>query len=148
MRMFLLLLGFLFVSVVALPLLSVTVARLVIDDGIEGFRGDPIAYKVASKAYAMAEAYRDNPMQRLTAPAGRVVAVTFKPGHCLQPSATAAQPLSSSPTGYPSLAKVPDQPDAAVLREYTARVRFYTFFGYPVEDVYVECGGDSASTQR
>ncbi len=148
MRMLLLLLGFLFVSVVALPLLSVTAARLIIDDGIESFRSDPVAYKVASKAYAMAQVHRDNPIQRLMAPAGRVVAVTRKPGHCVQPPATAARPSTNNPTGYPSLAKVPEQPDAAVLREYTAQVRFYTFFGYPVEDVYVECGGDSASAQR
>lgn len=124
MRMLLFVLGFLFVSVVALPLLSVTVARLVIDDGIESFRSDPVAYKVAGKAHALAQAHRDNPIQRLIAPAARVMAVTHKPGHCPQS---------------------PDQPDAAVLREYTAQVRFHTFFGYPVEDVYIECGGESAS---
>lgn len=126
MRILLLLLGFLFFSVVGLPLLSITVARLVVDDGIENFRGDPVAYEVARRAYVMAEAHRDNPMQRLIAPAARVVAVTRKPGHC---------PPSSG---------ADFRPDAAVLREYTAQVRFHTFFGYPVEDVYIECGGDSA----
>jgi hypothetical protein len=35
-----------------------------------------------------------------------------------------------------------------VLREYTAQVRFHTFFGYPVEDVYLQCGGEYASGSR
>ena len=79
MRILLLALGFLLVSVVVLPLLSITVGRLVIDDGIESFRGDPLAYKVARNAYDMAQRHRDNAVQRLFAPAARVVAVTFKP---------------------------------------------------------------------
>lgn len=120
MRVLLLALGFLFVSVVALPLLSVALGRVIVDDGIDSFRGDPVAYAVARNAHVLADAHRDNLIQRLVAPAGRVIAVTFKPGHCAQP------------------------PDSNRLREYTALVRFHTFFGYPVEDVYVECGGESA----
>jgi len=145
--MILRILVFLFISMVALPLLSVTVGLLAVDDGIESFRSDPVAYKVARNAYRIAQASRDNPVQRLIAPAGRVVAVTRKPGHCLQPAADVrAQTPSSSQVGRPSLGKASEDPDAAVMREYTAQVRFHTFFGYPTEDVYVECGGDSVSS--
>ena len=121
MRVLLLALGVLFVSMVVLPLLSVALGRVIVDDGIDSFRDDPVAYAVARNAHVLADAHRDNLIQRLVAPAGRVVAVTFKPGHC-------------------ALA-----PGSNRLREYTALVRFHTFFGYPVEDVYVECGGESAS---
>ncbi|MBL8198197.1 MAG: hypothetical protein JNJ67_04620, partial [Chromatiales bacterium] len=120
MRVLLLALGVLFVSVVVLPLLSVALGRVLVDDGIDSFRGDPVAYAVARNAHVLADAHRDNLIQRLIAPAGRVIAVTFEPGHCAQP------------------------PGSNRLREYTAQVRFHTFFGYPVEDVYVECGGESA----
>ena len=147
MRMFLSILAFLFVAVVVLPLLSVTVGRLFSDDGIESFRNDPVAYKVARKAFVAAQLYRDNPVQRLMAPVGRVVAVTLKPGHCLQPSAGAGtQTPSNSMAGRRSFGKASEDPDAPVMREYTAQVRFNTFFGYPIEDVYVECGGDSVSS--
>ena len=148
MRIILLALGFLFVSMVALPLLSVTVGRLVIDDGIESFRSDPVTYKVAKSAFVAAQRDRDNLIQRLVAPAGRVVAVTRKPGHCRQLAASVrSRSPSSGQAGRPSLQKAPDTPDAAVMREYTAQVRFHTFFGYPVEDVYVECGGDSVGNR-
>ncbi len=144
MRILLLALGFLLVSVVVLPLLSITVGRLVIDDGIESFRGDPLAYKVARNAYDMAQRHRDSAFQRLVAPAGRVVAVTFKPGHCLKAASSASLPSSNDKVRRPALGKTSADPDAAVMREYTAQVRFHTFFGYPVEDVFLECGGDSA----
>jgi hypothetical protein len=124
MRLLLLALGFLFVSMVALPLLSVALGRAIVDDGIEAFRNDPVAWAVAGDAHALADAHRDKLIQRLVAPAGRVIAVTFKPGHC-------------------RLAPDPARPAAALLREYTAQVRFHTFFGYPIEDIYVECGGES-----
>lgn len=145
MRILLLALGFLLVSMVALPLLSITVGRLVIDDGIESFRSDPLAYKVARNAYDLAQRHRDNPVQRLVAPAARVVAVTFKPGHCLNAASSGSLPSSNGKARRPSLGKTSADPDAAVMREYTAQVRFHTFFGYPVEDVFVECGGDSVS---
>lgn len=142
MRILLIALGFLLVSVVVLPLLSVTVALLGVDDGIESFRSDPVAYEVAKSAFRAAQASRDNPIQRLVAPAGRVVAVTRKPGHCLQPVSSVREQLPpNGQAGRPSLAQEPEHPDAAVMREYTALVRFHNFFGYPVEDVYVECGG-------
>lgn len=146
--MLLRILAFLFVSVVVLPLLSVTVGRLIIDDGIEHFHSDPVAYKVARNAFVAAQLHRDNPIQRIMAPAGRVVAVTLKPGHCRQPAGSVRSQLpSGGQAGRPSLAAAPGDPDAAVMREYIAQVRFHTFFGYPVEDVYVECGGDSASSR-
>ena len=147
MRMILRILVFLFISMVALPLLSVTVGLLAVDDGIESFRNDPVVYKVARKAFVAAQLYRENPVQRLMAPVGRVVAVTLKPGHCLQPSAdVGTQTPSNSMAGRRSFGKASEDPDAAVMREYTAQVRFNTFFGYPIEDVYVECGGDSVSS--
>jgi hypothetical protein len=146
MRLPLLALGFLFVSMVALPLLSVALGRVIVADGIDSFRSDPVAWAVARNAHVMADAHRDNLLQRLVAPAGRVIAVTFKPGHCTQPPGGSSRVRSKQPARRPALAQSPVQPDAAVLREYTAQVRFHTFFGYPVEDVYVECGGESAST--
>ena len=81
MRVLLLALGFLFVSIVALPLLSVALGRVIVDDGIDSFRSDPVAWAVARNAHVMADAHRDNLIQRLMAPAGRVIAVTLKPGH-------------------------------------------------------------------
>lgn len=145
MRILLLAMGFLLVSVVALPLLSITVGRLVVDDGIENFRSDPLAYKVARNAYDLAQRHRDNAVQRLFAPAARVVAVTFKPGHCLKAASSVSSPSSNGQGRRPSPGKASADPDAAALREYTAQVRFHTFFGYPVEDVFLECGGDSVS---
>lgn len=147
MRILLLALGFLFVSMVALPLLSVTLGRLIVDDGIERFRNDPAAYAVARNAHVMADLHRDNLVQRLVAPAGRVVAVTLKPGHCAQAPGAGSRQVLKRRVGRSSLANDPGQPAPAVLREYTAQVRFHTFFGYPVEDVYVECGGDSVSNR-
>jgi uncharacterized protein (DUF58 family) len=146
--MLLLVLGFLFLSMVALPLLSITVGRLLVDDGIESFRSDPLTYKVARHAFVAAQLYRDSAVQRLIAPAGRVVSVTLKPGHCPQPVSSVRQqlPLNRLP-GRPALEKGPEDPDATVMREYTAQVRFHTFFGYPIEEVYLECGGDSVSNQ-
>jgi hypothetical protein len=144
MRVLLLALGFLFVSMVALPLLSVALGRVIVDDGIDGFRSDPVAYAAARNALVLADAHRDNLIQRLVAPAGRVIAVTFKPGHCGQPPGSSVRPALQRPVRRPALAKDPAQPPAALLREYTAQVRFHTFFGYPVEDVHVECGGESA----
>jgi hypothetical protein len=148
MRVPLLALGFLFVSVVALPLLSVALGRVIVDDGIDSFRDDPVAYAVARNAHVLADAHRDNLIQRLVAPAGRVIAVTFKPGHCALAPGGSAGPAFQRPARRPALAKDPAQPPAALLREYTAQVRFHTFFGFPVEDVYVECGGEYVSGSR
>lgn len=142
MRLLLLALGFLFLSMVALPLLSVALGRVVVDDGIDRFRNDPAAWAVARNAHALADAHRDNLIQRLVAPAGQVIAVTRKPGHCAQAPGSSARPPLNRRAARPALAPVPAQPAAALLREYTAQVRFHTFFGYPVEDVYVECGGE------
>ncbi|MBM4220399.1 MAG: hypothetical protein FJ170_00450 [Gammaproteobacteria bacterium] len=143
MRTVLLALGFLFLSMVALPLLSITLGRVLIDDGIDSFRNDPVAYAVARDAHALADAHRDNLLQRLMAPAGRVVAVTLKPGHCMQAPGSSSRRVLDRRARRPALAPDPARPAAALLREYTAQVRFHTFFGYPVEDVYVECGGES-----
>ncbi len=143
MRLLLLALGFLFVSMVALPLLSVALGRVIVTDGIDSFRSDPAAWAVARNAHVMADAHRDNLIRRLVAPAGRVVAVTLRPGHCKQPSGSGSRPALDRRARRSSLAQDPAQPDAAVLRQYTAQVRFHTFFGYPVEDVYLECGGES-----
>jgi hypothetical protein len=143
MRVLLLALGFLFVSMVALPLLSVALGRLIVDDGIDSFRSDPAAWAVARNAHVMADAHRDNLLQRLMAPAGRVIAVTLRPGHCRQSAGSGSRPTPARPARRPSLEPGPAQPAAAVLREYTAQVRFHTFFGYPVEDVYLQCGGES-----
>ena len=148
MRVLLLALGVLFVSVVVLPLLSVALGRVLVDDGIDSFRGDPVAYAVARTAHVLADAHRDNLIQRLIAPAGRVIAVTFEPGHCVQPPGSSVRPALQRPTRRPALAQGPAQLPAALLREYTAQVRFHTFFGYPVEDVYLECGGEYASGSR
>lgn len=145
MRLLLLALGFLFVSMVALPLLSVALGRVIVDDGIDRFRNDPAAWAVARNALARADAHRDNLIQRLVAPAGRVIAVTRKPGHCVQAPGSSLRPLTNRRAARPALTPDPAQPAAAVLREYTAQVRFHTFFGYPVEDVHVECGGERVS---
>lgn len=142
MRLLLLALGFLFLSMVALPLLSVALGRVIVDDGIDRFRNDPAAWAVARNAHALADAHRDNLIQRLVAPAGQVIAVTLKPGHCAQAPGSSPQPPLNRRAARPALAPVPAQPAAALLREYTAQVRFHTFFGYPVEDVNVECGGE------
>jgi hypothetical protein len=145
MRLLLLALGFLFLSMVALPLLSVTLGRVLVDDGIDRFRNDPAAWAVARNAVALADAHRDHPIQRLIAPAGRVVAVTLRPGHCKLAPGSSARLVLDRRARRPALAQDPAQPAAALLREYTAQVRFHTFFGYPVEDVLVECGGESVS---
>jgi hypothetical protein len=143
MRVLLLALGFLFVSMVALPLLSVALGRVIVDDGIDAFRSDPVAWAVARNAHAMADLHRDNLIQRLMAPAGRVIAVTLKPGHCRQLPGSSSRLVLDRRARRPALAQDPAQPAAALLREYTAQVRFHTFFGYPVEDVYLQCGGES-----
>jgi hypothetical protein len=103
MRVLLLALGFLFVSMVALPLLSVALGRVLVDDGIDSFRSDPAAWAVARNAHVMADAHRDNLLQRLMAPAGRVIAVTLRPGHCRQPAGSASRPASVAATGPPAL---------------------------------------------
>jgi hypothetical protein len=92
------------------------VARRTIDDGIEQFGADPVAYAVAKQAHAMAWlAYVDHP-DRLLVAAVRVVEVAHRPGHC--------QDRSGDPT-----------------RDYVARVRFHTFFGLPFGDIHLTCGG-------
>jgi hypothetical protein len=143
MRVLLLALGLLFLSMVVLPLLSVALGRVIIDDGIDSFRNDPVAYAVAADAHALADAHRDNLIQRLVAPAGRVIAVTFKPGHCRLAPGSSSRRVLERRTRRPALAQDPARPAAALLREYTAQVRFHTFFGYPIEDIHVECGGES-----
>ncbi len=131
--------------VLMLPPVGLAVARWSVDDGIDGFQADPIAHVVAKRAYAIAWVHRDNPIQRMLSPAARVVAVTRASGHCTSPE----------PRGYvvrsrpgASLTRTPPQPVDRVVREYTALVRFYSFFEYPADDVYITCGGSSASSRR
>ncbi len=112
---------------VALPAVGLAVAKWSIEDGTDSFRSDPIEHEVARRAYSMAWVHRDNPIQRLLSPAGRVVAVTQAPGHC---------------------ASKPGLLNDRAIREYTALVRFYTFFGYPAGDVYLSCGGTAASSRK
>ena len=102
---------------------GLVVTRWTVDEGIDRFRGDPVAHAIAREAYMMAWVHRDNPIQRALAPAARVVAVERKPGHCR--GSLTPEPL---------------------LRDYTARVRFYTAFRIPMADVYITCGGGSASS--
>ena len=127
-----------------LPPVGLAVARWSVDDGIDGFQADPIAHEVAKRAYSMAWVHRDNPIQRMLSPAGRVVAVTRAPAHCT----TSKRRIYGSSRPGASLMRIPPQPIDRVIREYTALVRFYSFFGYPVSDVYISCGGSSASSQR
>ncbi len=98
-----------------------------VDAGIDRFRADPVAHAFARRAYRMAWVHRDNPIQRALAPAARVVAVERKPEHC----ARRESPAPESP-----------------FRAYTARVRFYTVFRLPMADVYITCGGRSASSSN
>lgn len=104
---------------------GLVVTRWTVDEGIDRFRADPVAHAIAGRAYMMAWVHRDNPIQRALAPAARVVAVERKPGHCTRRGSPTPEPL---------------------LRDYTARVRFYTVFRLPMADVYLTCGGRSASS--
>ena len=103
------------------------VTRWTVDAGIDRFRADPVEHAIAREAYLMAWVHRDNPIQRALAPAARVVAVERKPGHC-----TRSESLT------------PESP----FRDYTARVRFYTVFRLPMANVYITCGGRSASSRN
>ena len=137
--------SFFLLILLVLPPIGLAVARWSVDDGIDGFQADPIAHEVAKRAHSMAWVHRDNPIQRILSPAGRVVAVTRAPEHCKSPEVSNFV-LPSRPGA--SLTRVPPRPIDSAVREYTALVRFYSFFRYPVSDVYISCGGSSASSLR
>ena len=134
-------------GLVALPIIEVVVVVSITDDGIDSFRDDPVGHWVAQEAYAFAWVHRDNPIQRVLAPAARVVMVQRMPEHCTTPRGWSGYgPSNGDPPSFPALAPGPESPYADVEREYIAQVRFYTFFGYPVDDVYITC--NSASSRR
>lgn len=146
MRKFLGLLAATFVGVTAVAVLGIAVALLIVDDGTDRFRSDPLAYSVANEALRMSRVHRDHPLQRLLTPAARVVAVTRLVGHCNNRAQDLVQPAGSAQPGFPALAQFPDPPREIGVHEYTALVRFYTAFGIPAGDVYLTCGGSSATS--
>jgi hypothetical protein len=93
--------------------------RFLVSDGVDRFRDDRARYAVASAAYEAAWLLNDNPVARALLPAARVTAVESEPGSC--------------PPGEPGS----DSPHA----QYTARVRFFTFFAIPGPSMVVTCGG-------
>ena len=124
-----------------LPPVGLAVAVWAVDDGIDRFQADPVVHGVAQRAYASAWMHRDNPIQRLLTPAARVVAVTRAPELC-----KSREPLVYVPLPRPGASLVPSPPHGG--REYVALVRFYSFFGYPMSDVYITCGGSAGSSIR
>jgi len=134
-------------GLVLLPTVGLVVAVLITDDGIDSFSDDPVAHWVAKEAYRMAWVHRYNPIQRILAPVARVVLVTRVAGHCTTPKAWFG--YESLPNDRPSLPAIgpgPKSPFADVEREYISQVRFYTLFGYPVNDVFLTCGNSSVSS--
>ena len=127
--------------ILLLPPVGLAVAVWIVDDGIDRFQADPVVHEVAQRAYSMAWIHRDNPIQRVLAPAARVVTVTRAPELC-----TSREPRAYIPPPSPRASLVPGPPHAG--REYVALVRFYSFFGYPMSDVYTTCGGSAASSIR
>ncbi len=135
------------VGLVALLAVGLVVAILITDDGIEGFSDDPAAYRVAQEAYKMAWVHRDNPIQRVLTPAARVVLVARLAGHCTSPNGwSGTRSLPNDRSSVPAIGPRPDSPFTDVEREYISQVRFYTFFGYPVANVFLTCGNSSASS--
>ena len=130
-----------FLLILLLPPVGLAVAIWFVDDGIDRFQADPVVHEVAQRAYSMAWIHRDNPIQRLLTPAARVVTVIRAPELC-----TSREPRAYVPPPNPRASLVPSPPDAG--REYVALVRFYSFFGYPMSDVYITCGGSAASSIR
>lgn len=100
-------------------LVGFSLPRVLIHDGVKGFRGDPLAVVVAERAYNAAWMLNDNPLARVLLPAARVQNVEVVPGSC--------------PSGWPGYG----EPDA----DYTTHVRFYTLFAIPGPTVSVSCGG-------
>ena len=127
--------------ILMLPPVGLAVAAWIVDDGIDRFQADPVVHEVAQRAYSMAWVHRDNPIQRLLTPAARVVTVIRAPELC-----TSREPRAYVPPPNPRASLVPSPPDAG--REYVALVRFYSFFGYPMSDVYTTCGGSAGSSIR
>ena len=127
--------------ILLLPPVGLAVAVWIVDDGIDRFQADPVVHEVARRAYSMAWIHRDNPIQRVLAPAARVVTVTRAPGLC-----TSREPRAYVPPPSSRASLVPSPSHAG--REYVALIRFYSFFGYPMSDVYTTCGGSAASSIR
>lgn len=101
------------ISVVALGVISNV---LLLNDGVEQFRDDPLTYRVAQESLPMAWAYRDNPIQRFLTPWASVRDV---------------EPTVRSRTDA----------DARTRRYLVARVRFFSLFGLPAGDIYVTFHG-------
>jgi hypothetical protein len=139
--------GNILLVVAALPFIGLVVSVLITNDGINDFDASPAAHWAAEKAYTFAQVHRDNPLQRLLTPAAQVVMVKRMPDHCTRPKIRSYIALDSNGQQGPrAIQPGPSSPFADVEREYIAQVRFFTFFGYPADDVYITC--DSASSQR
>ena len=140
---------FFVIGLFVLPAFALAVAVWTTDDGIEDFHADPAAHRVAQKAYAMAWVHRDNPIRRILAPAARVVVVARVAGHCGTPKGWSGDAVTQDDRpDFPALGPGPESPYAEVEHEYVAQVHFYTFFGYPADDVYLKCGASSASSRK
>ena len=104
-------------GLVALPVIGLVVAVLITDDGIDSFRDDPVAHWVAQEAYSFAWVHRDNPIQRVLAPAARVVMVKRMPEHCTTPEGSSGYATSNGDrSSFPALAPGPESPYADVER--------------------------------
>ncbi len=98
---------------------GVMLPRWLVPNGLTRFRQDANAWTVAVAAYQAAWMLNDNPIGRVLFPAARVEEVKHEPGSC--------------PKGEPG--------SDGKLSQYTARVRFHTWFGIPGPTVRVTCGG-------
>jgi hypothetical protein len=105
-----------------LPVIAVVgfaIPRWLVPDGLSRFRHDAHAWTVAVAAYQAAWMLNDNPIGRVLLPAARVEEVRHEPGSC--------------PKGEPG--------SDGAMSQYTARVRFHSWFGIPGPSVRVTCGG-------
>lgn len=128
--------------------LGLVIAHRSIDSGIDDFQHDRIAHAVAKKAHEVAWVHVDNPIQRLLMPAAKVVLVEPRAGHCNSVGSSDGAANMNVPRdprmrlrADPGVATL--DPSWAQMREYVARVRFYTSFGIPAVAVSVTCKGAS-----
>jgi len=127
-------------------LAGVVVIPFMVDDGSDQFQVDPERQWAAERAYRLAQAHRDHPLQRLSSPVSRVMAVNRRNEACPDDAVGVVAPQAAGRYGPPALVRGLEPPTRRSLPDYEVQIRYFTLFGYPVEDVYVACG--SARSRR